>query len=102
MKKKGMVRIVIGAILVGFQILGLIGNFFDYGSILPPLGGSVGYNAGFLLGYFLFGIIGVLLLVFGINARKKSIEAINASSTQSRSPDAGVNFTSNTDMVNKL
>ncbi|MBQ9986349.1 MAG: hypothetical protein IJP38_08600 [Oscillospiraceae bacterium] len=100
MKKKGMVRIILGAILVGFQVLGIIGNLLNEGYLIPPIQGSAGYSAGYILGYFLFGIIGIILLAFGINARKKSINAANAA--QYPSPNGGTVFTDSNDMTNKL
>lgn len=71
MKKRGMVRIVFGFILVAFQILGMIGNALSQGTIIPPHPVS-GYTFSYLLGYFLIGIIGIILLCFGFNARANS------------------------------
>ena len=71
MKKKGLVRIIFGYILAGFQVLGMIGSAINYGSPIPPHPVD-GYSIPYLIGYFLPGIIGVLLLVFGYKARKNS------------------------------
>ena len=73
--KKGLVRIIIGIILRTVQIFALISNFIQEGSILPaPTGGEYinGYPPSFYLGYFSFGIVGIILLAIGLSARKKS------------------------------
>lgn len=72
MRKKGKVRIGIGIALIVFQILGIVGNFNTYGSIIPPLKGGEAYSIGYLIGYFSFAIVGIILLVVGYNAFKNS------------------------------
>lgn len=86
MKKKGMVRIVIGFVLIAIQILGMYGNFISTGSLVPvPEGANTGYLAGYYFGYFLFSIVGAVLLFFGFKARKNSIEQNNSDLNQNNS-----------------
>ena len=63
--KKGKIRIIIGCVLIVLQILGIIGNSksglsfnlsFDNIEIFL-------YDLIFLIGYFLIGIIGIILLI---------------------------------------
>lgn len=69
--KKGIARIVLGAVLIAFQVMSFIGN------------AGVGFNLSFdslasfvfdlisLVSYWFFGIVGVIILVSGIIARSK-------------------------------
>jgi len=72
MKKKGMVRIVLGIIFIAIQVLGMIGNIGQYHTFIPPVTGTAAELTGFYIGYFLWGIVGIILLINGLNARKKS------------------------------
>lgn len=66
--KKGKARIIVGVILIVLQIMSLAGNAKAGISIqLSSL-----YDITYLIGYFLVGIIGVVLLIFGIIAYRKS------------------------------
>ena len=69
--KKGMVRIVFGYILVAFQVIGIYGNYISAGTLVPPHPES-GYSIPYLIGYFMIGIIGLILLYFGYKARSES------------------------------
>lgn len=69
--KKGLVRIIIGSILIAFQVLGMIGNLRTQGVLIPPYPETGGYDLGYVFGYFLIGIVGAILLTFGIQARNK-------------------------------
>lgn len=73
--RKGIVRIVLGCVLILLQIMSIIGN---------PAGMKISisfanlyvffYDVLFILGAYMVGIIGVILLVFGIRAFKNSGE----------------------------
>ena len=68
--KKGIVRIVVGLILVGLQLLSVVGNL-SAGASLPSLFGSgalFAFNLIYFLSYYLIGIIGLILLISGISA----------------------------------
>ncbi len=67
--KKGKIRIVLGTILIVLQLLGMIGNPGGL-SMLPYAFTSV-YAFSYCLGYFCFGIIGIILLSSGLSARNK-------------------------------
>jgi len=58
----------VGIILIVLQAISLLGGF-------PDVSGGAGYAAGFLLGYFAPGIIGVILLVKGIKKANEKEEA---------------------------
>lgn len=60
--KKGKARIIVGVILIVLQIMSLAGNAKAGISIqLSSL-----YDITYLIGYFLVGIVGVVLLISGI------------------------------------
>lgn len=72
--RKGIARIVIGIILIVLQLMSLIGNMkagvgFQLSFASPA---AFLFDLIFLISYFLVGIIGVILLLFGIRAYKKS------------------------------
>ena len=69
--KKGLVRIIIGSILVAFQVLGMLGSLKTHGVLIPPYPETGGYDFAYVFGYFLIGIVGAILLIFGIQARNK-------------------------------
>ncbi|MBQ3110856.1 MAG: hypothetical protein IJC69_06925 [Clostridia bacterium] len=77
MKKNGKARIVVGYIMVAFQLIGMIGNAINEGSIIPehPAGG---YGVGYVIGYFLIGIIGLILLYFGYKAKANAKQDSNS------------------------
>lgn len=60
--KKGIVRISVGVILIVLQILSMIGNAYAEDS--PQFKGNIIY----LLGYYLVGIIGLIMIAWGVVA----------------------------------
>lgn len=60
--KKGKARIIVGVILIVLQIMSLAGNA-NVGMIFQL---SSLYDITYLIGYFLVGIVGVVLLISGI------------------------------------
>lgn len=75
MKKKGIPLIVIGIILIFLQLLSLVGNMLS--GVEFQLSTDTFtlflFDLSYLLGYFLIGILGVILLIVGIVRYKKSI-----------------------------
>ena len=61
-----MVRIIIGALLIVFQILSFIGNAAA-GNLMIPTSFGLGEIA-FFLGHYSFSIVGLILIVFGVRA----------------------------------
>ncbi len=66
MLHKGIIRIVVGTVLLFLQILSLIGDITSGAGLAPA--GSFFYNVAFYIGYFSAGICGGLLFVFGVRA----------------------------------
>lgn len=68
--RKGIVRIVVGVILVLLQIMSMVGNASAGNALTTSMATS--YSAGHMLGYYMIGIIGLALLIWGIVAFNKS------------------------------
>ena len=71
--RKGKIRIITGCILIVLQILGIIGNAktgLSFNLSFDNIGIFL-YDLIFLIGYFLIGIIGVILLITGLIAYNK-------------------------------
>ena len=70
--KKGIERIILGAILIILQLMSFVGNA-QAGNGIQISFDSLGvflYSIIFLVSYCFFGIMGVVLLIFGIRAYK--------------------------------
>ncbi len=69
---KGSKRIIAGAVLIALQIISIIGTYAG-GNKLSFSGSGAGaaFDIGFMLGYFAVGIIGVVLLIWGLIAKNK-------------------------------
>ncbi len=63
--KRGIIRIILGIVMIALQILGIYGAF-AYGTV-----GSEIYTPG----YYSVGIGGIILLVFGLRAYKKGLRS---------------------------
>lgn len=72
--KRGIFRIIAGSIMILLQLLSIIAlNSADYYT-------NAGYNSGF----YTVGIVGIVLLIFGINAYKKGLRSQLVLHTRSR------------------
>lgn len=74
--KKGIIRMVFGAILVGLQLMSVLGSM-KAGIPLPSISfagslAQIGYDLIFCASYYLVGIIGIALFVFGYVAHFKN------------------------------
>lgn len=73
--KKGVVRIVLGSILIILQVMSVVGNTLaGKGSSIQISFDSIAlfvYDLIFLVSYFFVGIVGAILLVSGLIARCK-------------------------------
>ena len=79
--KKGIVRMIIGAIMIGFQILSMLGSL-RAGISLPSLSAIYNsywyvsyelalYDLVYFMSYYSIGILGVILFMSGIYAYNK-------------------------------
>ena len=79
-QKKGLTRIVLGCLLILFQIISISGNA-KYGNAFPSVSfvntQVFFYSALTLLSYLCVGIIGAILLISGICAANKAEKTIN-------------------------
>lgn len=69
-RRGGMVRIVIGIVLLVLIVLGTLSNAAT-GQLAPSASGGVAEALGAVIGRLLFIAIGVVLLVSGIRARRR-------------------------------
>lgn len=67
--KRGVIRIVLGIVMIFSQII----SFAGQDSIDFLVYESIWLNIGFVIGYFIVGIIGMVLLIFGARTYKKEI-----------------------------
>ena len=66
--KRGIIRIIAGSVMILLQLISMIAlSSSDYYSL------NAGYNAGFNAGFYTTGIVGIVLLAFGISAYKKGL-----------------------------
>ena len=72
--KKGIKRIIAGIILIVLQTMSIIGNASAGIGIQLSFASATAffYDLLFLFGYLFFGIIGLILLIWGITAYNKS------------------------------
>ena len=77
--KRGIFRIIAGSIMILLQIISMIAlSSSDYYTL------NSGYGAGFNAGFYTTGIVGIVLLCFGINAYKKGLRSHLILHTRSR------------------
>lgn len=71
--KKGTTRIIAGIILIVLQVMSLIGNAKTGISINLSFESATVfiYDLLFLIGYLVFGILGLILLIWGFKAYNK-------------------------------
>ncbi len=72
--KKGIKRIIVGIILIVLQTMSIIGNASAGIGVQLSFSSATAffYDLLFLFGYLFFGIIGLILLIWGIAAHNKS------------------------------
>jgi len=99
-KRKGKVRVVIGSFLCGFQILGYVAAVVIALRTGSPVFGNFGLSAGgetqtaefvgYIIGFNIFVIVGIILLLVGISKFKKSKPNKTQLSNQYM-PSSGIN-----------
>ena len=67
--KRGIIRIISGSIMILFQVLGILGQI----SREHHLSSIAWNNIGYYIGFYATGILGVILLIFGIRAYSKGM-----------------------------
>lgn len=68
--RKGKARIVIGIIMIALQIMSMVGNSNSGNTV--PVDTTNAYNIAFSIGYYAIGLIGLLMLIWGIVAFVRS------------------------------
>ena len=77
--KRGIFRIIVGSIMILLQIISMIAlSSSDYYSL------NASYDAGFNAGFYTTGIVGIVLVAFGISAYKKGLRSQLILHTRSR------------------
>lgn len=77
--KRGIIRIISGSVMILLQLISMIAlSSSDYYSL------NAGYNAGFNAGFYTTGIVGIVLLIFGVSAYKKGLRSQLILHTRSR------------------
>lgn len=77
--KRGIFRIIAGSLMILLQLISMIAlSSSDYYSL------NASYNAGFNAGFYTTGIVGIVLLIFGISAYKKGLRSQLILHTRSR------------------
>lgn len=68
--RKGKARIVVGVIMIVLQVMSSIGNSYNDGLEFAPAqtSGQLLFDVGFWIGSHFVGLIGALLLIWGIVA----------------------------------
>lgn len=74
--KGGIIRIISGSVMILLQLISMIA--LSYYSLYA------GYNAGFNAGFYTTGIVGIVLLIFGVSAYKKGLRSQLILHTRSR------------------
>lgn len=69
--KRGIIRIITGTVMILLQIVSIIGQSSTEGSASS----DVFYNLGFNIGLYSVGIVGIILLVFGISAYHRGLRS---------------------------
>lgn len=68
--RKGKARIVIGIIMIALQIMSMVGNSNSGNTV--PIDMTNTYSIAFSIGYYAIGLIGLLMLIWGIVAFVRS------------------------------
>lgn len=77
--KRGIFRIIAGSIMILLQIISMRSlSYSDFYSL------NAAYNVGFNAGFYTTGIVGIVLLVFGVSAYKKRLRSQLILHTRSR------------------